>query len=203
MLRWWCRAFGCQRGAQPYAPAPPELIEWKFRQLEQLPDSSGAIFAFAHFTVPHEPYIFRADCTPRELYWPVADSGAYELPVKRAYIEQIECVNRKVLHFLETVHARSKTPPIIILQADQGHGPLARWLNVQPADVPDLAAERIDIFAAYYLPGHPSDVVYDSITPVNVLPRIFNHYFDAQIPLQPDATFWSTWEEPFKFTRMR
>ena len=201
--RWWCRTVGCSSGNFPYTPAPPALIDWKFQQLAQMPDSGGAIFAFAHFTVPHEPYVFRADCTPREPYWPMADTGADELPVKQAYVEQIECVNRKVLRFVDTVLAKSKTPPIIILQADHGHGRLGRTFTILPEDAPTLVAERTDIFAAYYLPGHPPGVVYDSITPVNVLPRIFNHYFDAQIPLQPDATYWSTWEEPFKFTRIR
>lgn len=203
LRRWWCGVVGCTGGEFPYTPAPPALVDWKFQQLAQLPDSNGAIFAFAHFTVPHEPYVFRADCSLREPYWPQADTGADEIPVKQAYVEQIQCVNRKVLRFVGGVLAKSKTPPIIILQADHGHGRLGQAFSTLPADAPDRVNERADIFAAYYLPGHPSGVIYDSITPVNVLPRIFNYYFDAGIPLQPDATYWSTWEEPFKFIRVR
>ena len=201
--QWWCRVVGCSSGKFPYTPAPPALIDWKLQQLAQLPESGGTVFAFAHFTVPHEPYVFRADCTPREPYWPLADSAADELPVKQAYVDQIECVNRKVLRLVDTLLAKSTTPPIIILQSDHGHGRLGRTIPAFAVADSDRVAERTGIFAAYYLPGHPSGVVYDSITPVNVLPRIFNHYFDARIPLQPDATYWSTWEEPFKFTRIR
>ncbi len=87
-----------------------------------------------------------------------------------------------------------------MLQADHGNGRLgAEFATISEAD-PDRVRERIDPFAAYYLPQQPAGVVYDSITPVNVLPRIFNHYFDAGIPLQRDATYWSTWQEPFSFT---
>jgi hypothetical protein len=200
--RWWCRRRACNPTSS-YKPPQAELIEWKFDQLAKLSDSAGPIFAFAHFVTPHWPYMFESDCRHREPYRPPSDSGAYELPMKRAYVAQIQCINRKVLDAASRILAESEAPPIIIIQADHGHGRLGR-------DFPSLAEagaervdERIDPFAAYYLPGHPSGVVYDSITPVNVLPRVLNHYFDAQIPLQPDATFWSTWDEPFKFTRIR
>ena len=123
--------------------------------------------------------------------------------MKQAYVGQIECVNRLVSRLVGELLAKSKTPPIIILQADHGHGRFGRGFATLRRAGHERVNERIDPFAAYYLPGHPAGVVYDSITPVNVLPRIFNHYFDADIPLQPDATFWSTWDEPFKFTRIR
>jgi len=200
--RWWCNALDCDP-VSSYKPPPAELIEWKFDELGKLPDSAGPFFAFAHLVTPHWPYIFEADCSHREPYRPPNDSGANELPMKRAYVAQIQCVNRKVLKLARTLIADSKTPPIIIIQADHGHGRLGRLFPSLDSAGTERAAERIDPFAAYYLPGHPPGVVYDSITPVNVLPRIFNHYFDAGIPRQPDATFWSTWDEPFKFTRMR
>jgi len=201
--RWWCQSLGCKRNRFPYTPAPASIIDWKFEHLGQMPDTTGPLFVFAHFVLPHEPYVFEPDCTHREPYWPDADSGSEELPVKAAYVRQIQCVNRKVLKLTSDLLARSKTPPIIILQADHGHGRLGRAFATLRAAGPERSNERTDIFAAYYLPGHPTGVVYDSITPVNVLPRIFNHYFDAGIPLQPDATYWSTWDEPFQFTRIR
>lgn len=202
--RWLCMSFGCNRGSGfPYTPAPASVIDWKFDHLGQLPDSAGPIFVFAHFALPHEPYIYYSDCTHREPYWPESDSGKEETLVRKAYIQQVECTNRKVLSLTSELIRRSKRPPIIILQADHGHGRLGRdFASLEDAGA-ERVAERTDIFAAYYLPGHPHGVVYDSITPVNVLPRVFNHYFDAHIPLQPDATFWSTWDEPFKFTRIR
>jgi hypothetical protein len=203
LARWWCGLFGCKRRAFPYTPAPASVIDGKFDHIGQLPDSAGPLFVFAHFALPHEPYIYSADCTHKEPYWPEADSGKEEALVKAAYIQQIECVNRKVLLLTSQLIEKSKQPPIIVLQADHGHGRLGRdFASLHDAGA-ERASERTDIFAAYYLPGHPAGVVYDSITPVNVLPRIFNHYFEANIPLQPDATFWSTWDEPFKFTRMR
>jgi hypothetical protein len=199
---WWCRTFAC-RGHDPFTASHANVVDWKFEQLAQLPDSAGPIFAFAHLILPHEPYIFNADCSQRVPYLPAADTGAEEPLVKVAYVEQIQCVNRKILTLVHAILARSATPPIIILQADHGHGRMGRIFVTAAVAGPERVAERIDPFAAYYLPGHPEGVVYDSITPVNVLPRIFNYYFDADIPLQPDATFWSTWDYPFQFRRIR
>lgn len=203
LSRWLCEVFGCKRSGFPYAPAPASVIDWKFEHVGQLPDTSGPLFVFAHFALPHEPYIFNADCTHRDPYWPEADSGEEETPVKVAYVQQIQCVNRKVLRLTTELIEKSRRPTVIILQADHGHGRLGRDFATLQGAGPERASERTDIFAAYYLPDHPAGVLYDSITPVNVLPRIFNHYFKADIPLQPDATFWSTWDEPFKFTRIR
>ena len=200
--RWWCDALGCDPASSYEAP-PAELIEWKFDQLGRLSAGTGPTFTFAHLVTPHWPYMFDAECHHVEPYRPPTDSGPNELPMKRAYVAQIQCVNHMVLGLVGKLIAGSKTPPIIILQADHGHGRLGRSFPALGDAGPERVAERTDIFAAYYLPGHPTGVVYDSITPVNVLPRIFNHYFDARIPLQPDATFWSTWDEPFKFTRIR
>lgn len=199
----WCRTVGCGDDDFPFMPAPAALIDWQFDQLAQLPDTTGPLFVFAHFLLPHEPYIFNADCTHREPFWPEGTSAAEEELVKAAYVRQIECVNRKVLRLADEVLARSKTPPIIVLQADHGHGRLGRDFATLRDAGRERVEERIDPFAAYYLPDHAAGVVYDSITPVNVLPSIFNHYFDAGIPLQSDATYWSTWQEPFNFTRVR
>ena len=200
--RWVCNARGCDPTSS-YKPPAAEMIDWKFDQLGKLPDSAGPIFAFAHLVTPHWPYMFAKDCRHLEPYRPPNDSGVNELPMKRAYVAQIQCVNHKVLDLVRTLIADSKTPPIIIIQADHGHGRFGGNFPSLGDAGSERANERIDPFAAYYLPGHPAGVVYDSITPVNVLPRVFNHYFNADIPLQPDETFWSTWDEPFKFTRIR
>jgi hypothetical protein len=126
-----------------------------------------------------------------------------EPAARDAYVEQIQCVNKKVLHLTAELIRKSKTPPIILLQADHGNGRLGREFATINRAGREHIEERTDPFAAYYLPDHASGVIYDSITPVNILPRVFNHYFNAGIPLQADATYWSTWQEPFGFTRVK
>lgn len=199
----WCRSIGCSGGNFPYRPAPAALIDWKFEQLAQLPDSAGPLFVFAHVVLPHEPFIFNADCSHRTPLWPRTAAESDEPAAKAAYVEQIRCVNSKLLRLTSSLLSESQTPPIIVLQADHGNGRLGgEFSNLEDAGH-EQVEERTDPFAAYYLPDQAADVMYDSITPVNVLPRIFNHFFNAGIPSQPDATFWSTWQKPFDFDEIQ
>ncbi len=38
-----------------------------------------------------------------------------------------------------------------------------------------------------------------SATPVNLFRRVFNHYFDAGLPLRPDRHFVSQFGQPYRF----
>jgi hypothetical protein len=186
-----------------YVPEPASLLDWKFEELRQLADTSGPKFVFAHLLVPHEPFIYNADCSHREPLWPTTRHDKNDPEARTAYVNQIRCVNAKLLTVTRAIIARSQSPPIVILQADHGNGRLDASLGSADEAGAARVAERVEPFAAYYLPGNPSGVVYDSITPVNVLPRIFNYYFGAGIPLQPDETYWSSALRPFDFTKVR
>jgi hypothetical protein len=48
--------------------------------------------------------------------------------------------------------------------------------------------ERMSVFSAYLLPGVPSGVVRDSVTPVNALRLVLRHYFGADLPPLEDAS---------------
>jgi hypothetical protein len=61
--------------------------------------------------------------------------------------------------------------------------------------------ERFSILNAYYLPGGGEKLLYPGITPVNTFRVIFKYYFGADIELLPDASYYSTWDEPFKFIK--
>jgi hypothetical protein len=78
-----------------------------------------------------------------------------------------------------------------------------------PLDIPDLdavtpdrVAERLEVFAAYYLPGAEDTLVNDSITPVNVFRTVFRQYFQADLSPLPDKNYWSSGRQLFKFTRV-
>ncbi len=65
----------------------------------------------------------------------------------------------------------------------------------------DLAIrERMSILNAYYFPGRESDLLYESITPVNTFRIVFNEYFDGQYPLLEDRNYFASWLAPYKFT---
>jgi len=207
-VSWQCLWRDCQDQEFPYPIEPAERLEWKFRQLAQLPDSQGPLFVFAHFLLPHEPYLFNADCSHREPFWPIGDTGAVRPIREAAFLQQLQCANRMLGSLVDQIIAKSRTPPVILLQADHGHAGIAIdpiiGKNV-PLDRLTAAQlrERTNVFAAYYLPGGGGKFVYDSISPINVFPIVFNTYLGTAIPLKPDASYWSEFGRPYAFTKVR
>lgn len=195
-----CRILGCLVNVFPYVPESADLLDWKFQHLAELGRRPQRKFVFAHLALPHEPYLYWHDCSHREPFWPLNDND--QEAVKRAYIEQIRCVNQKVLTLIDEIQRQSGTPPVILLQADHGHGRFGRLAPRLELATPDQVEERASIFAAYYLPGVRAAEVSDSISPVNVTRLVLRHYFGADLPPVEDATYWSGWDQPYRFIRV-
>lgn len=205
---WFCYATSCaQDGRFPYTPETAEETRWKLRRLVELADEPGPRFVFVHLLLPHPPYIFHADCSNRKPAWPVAGDPSAWPNVKKGYVDQIQCLNALLLALIDQILERSERDPVIVLQADHGHGRMQldpmmnRWIPLAQLSA-DRVAERTGVFAAYHLPEGGTEMLYDSITPVNVLPIILNHYFGKEIPLSPDATYWSEPRTSYRFKRI-
>jgi len=198
-----CPMVRCSSDLLPYLPESAESLDWKFATIPTLAAADAPVFVLAHLTVPHEPYVYDADCGHRRPYWPMTDGGADAEAVKTAYVAQVQCVNRKVDVLVREILSRTDRPAVIMLQADHGHGRLGRD---QPALADASAAqveERLDIFAAYRLPGAPQGLVYDSISPVNAMRAVMRQYFGLDLPPLADASYWSSARRPYRFTRVR
>lgn len=143
------------------------------KNLKKVPDEKGALFVWAHFAVPHNPYQFGPngewiDDRPK-------DFG-------QAYVGQVIFINREILEVIDAILAKSGTPPVIIIQGD--HGPLTKI-----APTPDL---KMPILNAYYLPGvDMNKVLYPSISPVNTFRVIMNTYFGQKLPLLEDISYYA------------
>jgi hypothetical protein len=206
ILQWACEHIYCGQIAAVFTTESPELIDWKFGQLQKIPSwprDGRPLFVFAHITIPHEPYVFNADCTRRDPLLPPRFAPKDESPEKNAYIAQLICVNTRVEAVVERILKDSPKPPVILLQSDHGHGRMVPHIPDITKVTPDRIAERTDIFAAYYLPRVDAGIIYDSITPVNVFRRIFRAYFGVPLDPLPDETYWSSVARPFKFARVQ
>lgn len=198
-------------GAARPTPFPAESareMEKKLQAIAALADGRRPRFVFAHLLLPHEPYVFRADCTHRRPYWPASEHGAERDSVEAAYLAQVSCVNRLVERMVADILRRSAVPPVILLQADHGHGfiTLETMTGSQPPRArlrPEQVAERMDAFAAYHLPGGGDSVLYEGMTAVNLMPAVLNRYLDAGIPLREDRVYWATLHPPFALEQLR
>lgn len=69
-------------------------------------------------------------------------------------------------------------------------------MNFPPSDT--LIKARMGILNAYHLPGC-SDRIYEGITPVNSFRVVFNCYFDTDLDMLPDKSYFSSYDSPFDF----
>jgi hypothetical protein len=95
---------------------------------------------------------------------------------------------------------RSSPAPIILLVGDHGSNSL-RYSSAKSAETvsPAQARERFGAFGAFHLPDGGGRLFADSVTLVNVIPKVLNYYFDAAIPLAPDSLYMSLEETPYLF----
>ena len=113
---------------------------------------------------------------------------------RKAYVEQVRCLNHLVLGVVTTLLQRSSIPPIILLQGDHGT-PCCGGERAAAKRLPEPGARAL-AFGAYYLPGGGGKLVADSVTLVNVFQKVLTYYFDADIEAAPDRLYLSMDQTP-------
>ena len=172
----------------------PEFLQQTFEGLRQLDTQGRPTFVFAHMLLPHTPYVFDSDCRPRT---------EPDEPNRQLYLNQLRCTNRLVLNLVTTLLQRPGQPPVILLQGDHGTAMLDFGSAPSPGRVtPAQARERFGAFGAYFLPGGGGQLFADSLTLVNVFPKVLNFYLGADLPLGPDDLYMSLYRAPFDFARV-
>lgn len=169
-----------------------------FRTLGAIGARPGPKFVFAHFILPHHPYLFDAHGQVLR-HATVSDQFEFQKKLwedKHSYLEQLQFVNSMILRAIDEIVSGSGSQPVIIVQSD--HGPnLRAGLTLE-----QQVAVRLPNFAAFRLPGAPANLVPDTGTPVNYFRRVFNHYFDAGFPILPDHWYYSAYGTPLKFSEV-
>ena len=159
-------------------------INYQFEKMAELPQRPEPTFAFAHFIIPHLPYVFdkNGEFLTEEM---IAQRNEVE-----NYLNQLTYLNEKIKKLVEEILAKSEQSPIIVLQSD--HGTKFLWENLKADYEPgDIAIKEVfGNFMAYYLPGDGEKILYDSMTPVNSFRSLFNRYFGTNYEILPDKSFF-------------
>ncbi|MGA2489029.1 MAG: hypothetical protein ABSF99_02415 [Anaerolineales bacterium] len=153
-----------------------ERILFEFDQLDSSPSLPGPKFVFVHIVAPHSsPYIFNAD-----------GSFVVSGPADPALGNELQFLNERTLEAVRAIIAKSKNPPIIVIQGDHGLDTEVRMANL----------------IAYYFPNGGAKVLYPTITPVNSFRLVFDTYFGQRFPLLPDVSYYSPYQDMFAFTKV-
>jgi hypothetical protein len=177
-----------------------EIVSFILDGMGESAKISGPKIVFMHILAPHPPFLFDRDgqpITPDDLY-SINDGNAYHGTIDEyivGYTDQLTYLNSRLERSIDSILSNSAQPPIIIIQGDHGPGSHLDWKSFQKT----CLFERTSILNAYYLPGVHQDVLYSSITPVNTFRMIFNLYFNQNIELFPDHSYYSSWDAPYHF----
>ena len=171
-------AFTGLGGPSAYA----DYLHHTFQGLRQIPFTGRPTFVFAHVLSPHDPFVLDRTCRTKVRVTPTSSA-------RTAYLEQVQCINRLLLGLARDLLGRSRVPPIILLIGD--HGPNAPSVFDKALDLrsPRLVRGRFGALGAFFLPAGGERLFSDTLTLVNVLPKVFNHYFGANLPMQPDDLY--------------
>ena len=148
-------------------------------ELKRLPEEiKGPKFVFAHFLVPHPPFIF----TPQgNFYWNENNVDGY--------VSNIQFIDSQIIGSVKEIISTSKIPPVIVIMGDHGAS------GVPQLETPE---SRMSILNAFYLSDAAKKDLYPSITPVNSFRVVFNNYFGTNYPLLKDYSYYTGRFKDFK-----
>ncbi|MBT73844.1 MAG: hypothetical protein CMQ15_17720 [Gammaproteobacteria bacterium] len=166
-----------------------KILLHNFDKLAEMPKIKGAKFVFAHFLMPHWPFLFdqNGNAQPEYKTKPIPQN-------MESACQFLTFGNKKVVQVLNKILERSATPPVIIIQGD--HGMEFVFQGVHPNGLE--LTEEFGILNAYYLPNGVSEKLYETISPVNSFRLIFDNYFGTDFGLLEDISYFS-WYDPIKF----
>jgi hypothetical protein len=135
--------------------------------LKTMPEVQGPKFVYAHIMCPHDPFVFGPSG---------GRAGAenfYNYVDKSVYLGQYIFITGEMEQVIGELLQKSESHSIIVLESDHGPRTLGKDAGTR-------------IFNAIYLPGNGNEILYDSISSVNVFRSIFNYYFGTNYTLLSD-----------------
>jgi hypothetical protein len=167
--------------------------------IAEVPHRPEPTFTLAHILNPHYPYVFDANCHTLA----TRPASRWGHGREDAYLNQVRCLNSLVLKTVTALVQSSEPAPIILLVGDHGTNSLG-YSEARSAEAvsPAQARERFGAFGAFLLPGEGARHLVDTVTLVNLVPKVLNHYLGAGIHLAPDKLYMSLERTPYLFAEV-
>jgi hypothetical protein len=162
-------------------------IQHQLDVLSTLPRrESEPLFVFAHFLVPHNPYVFNRDGS----YRTPEEAGASGEPEN--FVGQVAYLDGRIRALVDSLTTAypPENPPVVVIQGDEGPYPA----RTQPHEFEwneatnEEFSEKMRILNAIYAPGC-EDRLYASLTPVNTFRLLLNCYFGTRLEPLPDRSY--------------
>jgi hypothetical protein len=152
---------------------------YALKQLQNIPETPGPKFVFAHLIIPHSPFVFGPNGEYDHIPYDADAGNIYdEEEGHRGYVNAVKYINKRMLEIIPNLIRDSETTPIIVVAGDHGTpwgGNLNEFKNLTAIFTPD------------------SDTIfYKTLTQVNIFRIIFDAYFNGDFGLLPDLSYLFT-----------
>ena len=172
-----------------------DTVRSEFADLADVPRQPGPKFVLFHTLMPHDPYIFGPH-GENSTFPDHSEEGHTRKTGMRYYAKQARFVETKLLEAVDAIQARSKEPPVIVIEADEGFEANEKdWGETTVRDI------RVNGIAGLYLPGKPKLRPPEELNTVNTLRFVFNSYFNTGYPLLKNASYPEL-DLPYQFEAM-
>lgn len=172
-----------------------DRILFAFEGLRTFEKKDRPQFLFAHILLPHDPFVLDADLNPLipETRYYMAAYPHWAYPDIEEYMNgfrnHVHAFNKLMLEAIDAIQSRHPDT-VILLHGDHGpHSNMAVEYNGNGWE--PYIDEEMAMLNALYLPGVDTEsVLYPSISPVNQYRVVLNEYFDEDLPLLEDRSYY-------------
>jgi hypothetical protein len=177
-------------------PQQEDIVNFQFDNVRRAVDTAGdrPQFNYFHMLTPHPLYVFDNDCSKPSY----AQASEADDPKQiEKYVNQLKCLNSKILSALDYILDNSSEPPIIIIQPDEGPYHFALE-DGRKLDAGEKARWKHGVLSAIYLPEDRRPDNY-SMGSVDVLTNILNEYLGYEIEIEPVRYHAYSRNDPYNF----
>jgi hypothetical protein len=162
-----------------------------FSELVDIASQAGPKFTYVHIIAPHPPFVYNESGAAVDPGYGFTFYDTQNLfggieNYEKGYLAQLSFVNQETLNTIDGILANSKTPPVIIIQADHGPAIMHYYFSIEELST----FERYSILNAYHLPGVDQADIPADITPVNSFRLVFNQYFGTDYEMLPNHQYF-------------
>lgn len=184
-----------RRAAHYRQPLERDIVKYQLDSVKTVIESANQknVVSMFHVLSPHPQYVFDKDGSVPSYN---RDANYGDIPEKIKYINQLQYINDQILTTVDYILENSEDPPIIIFQPDEGPH---RYKDIDDSSLSrsEKMKWKYGITSAFYLPDYKAGTI--NLSPVNIFPFLFNHYFEQQLELQENRNYWYDKKNPYYF----
>jgi len=165
----------------------------EFAELGAIRTGDQPKFVVFHTLLPHDPYLYSAQGEPVD-HVVHTDLDTSSDAGRAQYLEQLDHLNGLLLDTIDQIQAGARTPPVIVLQADEG-------FQAEPEVFGEQAMQDIRVkgLSAFALPGLDQPGLPSPPNGVNALRFVFNRYLGTSYEMLDDRSYAEE-DLPYEFS---